>query len=281
MNRLLKIEWNKIFYNKGTRIFIILYFVMILLMGAFLPNFKPNFSGPGGVEINFNFIKLGALDFPAIWHNITYLIAYGKFFLAIIVINNITNEYSFGTFKQNTIDGLTKSEFLNTKVLMNLAITLLSSLLVAVLVFTLGSIFSEKFDFVNGIEFLAGYFVEIFAYIVFAMFLSFLLKKGVFAILSLIVLSIGESILKGVEYLVLFGKNEPIGIEKTTFFSDYLPLNSNSKIIGFPSIDVNQIFMGGKLFVNDHVQWEFFGISVFYIILFLGLSLFIIKKRDL
>ena len=280
MNRLLKIEWNKIFYNKGPRIFIILYFVMILLMGAFLPNFKPNFSGPGGVEINFNFIKLGALDFPAIWHNITYLIAYGKFFLAIIVINNITNEYSFGTFKQNTIDGLTKTEFLNTKVLMNLAITLLSSLLVAVLVFTLGSIFSEKFDFVNGIEFLAGYFVEIFAYIIFAMFLSFLLKKSAFAILSLIVLNITESILKGAEFLVRFRTNPSEG-KDATFFTDYLPLNSNSKIIDYPSMDISEAMMGGKLFTADHVQWEFFGISVFYIILFLGLSLFIIKKRDL
>lgn len=275
MNRLLKIEWNKLFYNKGTRIFIILYFVMIALMGATLPNIKPNING-----LEINFIKLGALDFPAIWHNITWLIGFGKFFLAIIVINNITNEYSFGTFKQNTIDGLTKTEFLNTKVLMNLAITLLSSLLVAVLVFTLGSIFSEKFDFVNGIEFLAGYFVEIFAYIVFAMFLSFLLKKSAFAILSLIVLNITESILKGAEFLVRFRTNPSEG-KDATFFTDYLPLNSNSKIIDYPSMDISEAMMGGKLFTADHVQWEFFGISVFYIILFLGLSLFIIKKRDL
>ena len=263
MIRLLKIEWNKIFFNTGTRVFIILYFVMIALMGATLPNIKPNING-----LEINFIKLGALDFPAIWHNITWLIGFGKFFLAIIVINNITNEYSFGTFKQNTIDGLTKTEFLNTKVLMNLAITLLSSLLVAVLVFTLGSIFSEKFDFVNGIEFLAGYFVEIFAYIIFAMFLSFLLKKSAFAILSLIVLNITESILKGAEFLVRFRTNPSEG-KDATFFTDYLPLNSNSKIIDYPSMDISEAMMGGKLFTADHVQWEFFGISVFYIILFL------------
>lgn len=155
MKRLFSIEWNKLFYNKGTRIFIILYFVMILLMGITLPNFKPNMNG-----IEIDLIKLGALEFPVIWHNITWLIGFGKFFLAIIVINNITNEYSFGTFKQNTIDGLSKTEFLNTKVLMNVVITLISTFLVGVLVFALGSIFSEKFDFVNGIEFLGGYFVE-------------------------------------------------------------------------------------------------------------------------
>lgn len=249
---------------------------MILLMGITLPNFKPMMNG---VEIDF--IKLGALEFPAIWHNITWLIAFGKFFLAIIVINNITNEYSFGTFKQNTIDGLSKTEFLNSKVLMNVIITFISTFLVGVLVFALGSYFSEKFDFINGIEFLGGYFVEIFAYIVFAMFLSFLLKKSAFAILSLIVLNIIESVFKVVEFLVRFGKKPPSNPEEINLISNYLPLNSNGKIIDYPSIDIQKALIEGKLFVPDTIQWEYFSINVFYIILFLGLSILIIKKRDL
>ena len=61
MTRLLRIEWNKMFYNKGTRIFLILYFILIALMGAVLPNFKPNFNG-----LEVDFIKLGALNFPVI-----------------------------------------------------------------------------------------------------------------------------------------------------------------------------------------------------------------------
>ncbi|WP_333662242.1 ABC transporter permease [Chishuiella changwenlii] len=276
MKRLFSIEWNKVFYNKGTRIFIIIYFIMIILMGITLPNFKPTISG---MEVDF--IKLGALDFPAIWHNIAWLIGFGKFFLAIIVINNITNEYSFGTFKQNTIDGLTKTEFFGSKILLNLIITLFSSFVVAALVLGLGASFSEKFDLVNGIEFLAGYFVEIFAYIVFAMFLSFLLRKSAFAILSLIVLSIGEAILKGVEFFVRFGKTPPKPGEEFTFFSNFLPLNSNSEILDSPSMDIQSLMSGGKLFTPDHIQWEFFGTNVFYIFLFLGLTLFIIKKRDL
>ena len=63
--------------------------------------------------------------------------------------------------------------------------------------------------------------------------------------------------------------------------SNYLPLNSNGKIIDYPSVDIQQALMKSKLFVPDAIQWEYFGINVFYIILFLGLSLLIIKKRDL
>ncbi|HCC95597.1 MAG TPA: ABC transporter permease [Flavobacteriaceae bacterium] len=273
MKRLFSIEWNKLFYNKGTRVFIILYFVMILLMGITLPNMKPNING-----LEINFVKLGALDFPFIWHNITWLIGFGKFFLAIIVINNITNEYSFGTFKQNTIDGLSKTEFLNTKVLMNLFITILSTLLVTILVFGISSVFSEKFDFINGIEFLAGYFVEIFAYVVFAMFLSFLLKKSAFAILSIIIFKIIELIIFAFE--MRFSAKDSLGAKKT-YLSDLLPMNSNGKIIDYPSMDFQNAFMGGKLFIADHVQWDHFAVNIFYIILFLGLSLLIIKKRDL
>lgn len=276
MKRLLSIEWNKVFYNKGTRIFIIIYFIMIILMGLTLPNFKPYISG---MEVNF--IKLGALDFPAIWHNISWLVGFGKFFLAIIVINNITNEYSFGTFKQNTIDGLTKAEFFGSKILLNLLITLFSTLIVSALVIGLGASFSEKFDLINGIEFIVGYVVEIFAYIVFAMFLSFLLKKSTFAILSIIVLSIGETILKGVEYFVRFGKTPPKPGDEITFFSNYLPLNSNSEIVGYPSMDIASVLQGGKLFTPDHIQWEYLVTNIIYIVVFLGLTLYIIKKRDL
>ncbi|MEG1199943.1 MAG: ABC transporter permease, partial [Algoriella sp.] len=178
MKRLFNIEWNKMFYNTGTRIFIILYFVMIILMGITLPSIKPNMSGQV-----VDFIKFGALEFPVIWHNIAWLVGFGKFFLAIIVINNISNEYSFGTFKQNTIDGLSKTEFFGTKLLMNLILTLFSTFLVAAIVLGLGAFFNDKLDFFNGIEFLGGYFIEIFAYVVFAMFLTFLLKKSTFAIL--------------------------------------------------------------------------------------------------
>ena len=275
MTRLLRIEWNKMFYNKGTRIFLILYFILIALMGAVLPNFKPNFNG-----LEVDFIKLGALNFPVIWHNIAWLVGFGKFFLAVIVINNISNEYSFGTFKQNTIDGLTKLEFFNSKLYMNLLVAITSTILVAAIVLGLGSSFAEKFDLLNGIEFLAGYFVEIFAFIAFAMFLAFLLKKSTFATLSIFVLFIVESILRGTEAFIRI-EIKQMNMEELSFITSYLPFTSNGKIIGFPPGSISQYMMSGKFFTESHVQWDHFGINIFYIVLFLGLSFLIIKKRDL
>lgn len=257
MKRLLSIEWNKLFYNKGTRIFLILYFVLIAIMGAVLPNIKPNING-----IEINFITLGALDFPVIWHNIAWLVGFGKFFLAIIVINNISNEYAFGTFKQNSIDGLSRIEFFQTKLYMNLLFVLMSSILVALIVIGLGATFAKEFNLISGIEFLFGYFVEIFAFVSFAMFLAFLLKKGTFAILSLFVLYIVEAIIRGVEVLVVL-KTKIFDAETYQHKMSYLPLTSNSKIIDFPPGSITQYLSGGKFFQESHVQWGHFGMNVF------------------
>lgn len=275
MNRLLRIEWNKMFFNKGTRIFLILYFVLILLMGIIIPNIKPNLNG-----LEIDFIKLGAVDFPVIWHNIAWLVAFGKFFLAVIIINNISNEYSFGTFKQNTIDGLTRLEFFNSKLFMNIMFVVFSTVLVVGIVTGLGLTFAKEFNFFNGIEFLAGYFVEIFAFVSMTMFLAFLLKKSTFAILSIFVLYIIEGILKGTEALISYN-TELIKEKSYTLKTNFLPLTSNSNIVDLPPASVSGFFTGGKFFEESHVAWEYFAINVFYIFLFLGLSYLIVKKRDL
>ena len=275
MNRLLRIEWNKFFYNKGTRIFLILYFILIGLMGAVLPNIKPQMNG-----IQVNFIEMGALNFPVIWHNITWLIGFGKLFLAVIVINNISNEYSFGTFKQNTIDGLSRLEFFSSKLYMNVLFVFASTLLVFGIVFGLGATFSEVFEPFSGIEFLLGYFVEILAFVALAMFLAFLFKKSTFAILIIFVLYIVELILKGIEAFFFF-KPSIDGEEKYTFITSYLPLAANGNIIDYPPVSLTQYLTSGKLFTSSAVHWEYLSINIFYILVFFGLSYILIKKRDL
>ena len=94
-------------------------------------------------------------------------------------------------------------------------------------------------------------------------------------------MNIIESVAKVVEFLVRFGKNPPKDPEEIKIYSNFLPLNSNGKIVDYPSVDIQKAIMEGKLVVADHVQWDHFAVNIFYIILFLGLSLLIIKKRDL
>ncbi len=60
---------------------------------------------------------MGIFNFPFIWHFNTYVAAWLKFFLAIVIVSMMANEYSYGTLKQNLIDGLSKQEFILSKFL--------------------------------------------------------------------------------------------------------------------------------------------------------------------
>ena len=168
MKRLLNIEWNKIFYYKSARIFTILYFLMLAAVGVVLAYIKPEI---GGIELDI--AQLGFFNFPDIWQNIAYVVAIGKIFLGVIVIMNVTNEFSNGTLKQNLIDGLSKKEFLQSKLLTNFIFAAVSTLFVFAISLILGFVFSNSQDAVfRGVEFIGAYFIKL------AFFFSFCLFMG-------------------------------------------------------------------------------------------------------
>lgn len=280
MLRLLKIEWNKIYYYKTTRIFTIIYFGMLVAFGVILSVIKPKIGG-----VSLNIAKLGMFNFPEIWQNIAYLVAIGKIFIAVILITNVTNEYSNGTLKQNLIDGLSKKEFIFSKLLTNLSFALLSTFFVFGITMALGLYFSEnKENLMKGIEYLAAYFFKLNLFFSLCLFLSILLRKTAFAFLGLFVLWMLEGLITTVEVIV---KNVLLGdglenINPYDFYiTNYLPLNASSKLIDFPQLKFEGFVLGGSVFEYTAVDWSFVWVSLVYSFLFLFLSYWLLKRRDL
>src|SRR5690606_27867356 len=139
MLRLLKIEWNKIYYYKTTRIFTLISFGMLIAVGIILAFIKPEIGG-----MKLDIAQLGMFDFPEVWQTITYLVAIAKIFIAVIIITNVTNEYSNRTLKQNLIDGLSKKEFLTSKFFTNVIFATLSTIFVFGIALILGLVFSSN-----------------------------------------------------------------------------------------------------------------------------------------
>ncbi|PQL92544.1 ABC transporter permease [Apibacter adventoris] len=276
MLRLLKIEWNKIYYYKAARVFTFIYFGLLILMGLFLSQFKTSVNGT-----DLDLAKLGAFDFPYIWQNITYFAAIGKIFLAVIIITNITNEYSNRTLKQNLIDGLSKKEFIQSKFLTTLVFSLLSTLFIFLIGLILGVSFSENsVSFFQNIDFIGAYFMKLVLFFSFCMFLSVLMKKTAFSFLMLFVWWVLESILGGVESFlrIKFFDQNPL---KVKMVYNYLPLQTSSNLIKFPELSLEDYILGGRPFTQGAVDYSFFIVSVFYIIIFVMLSYILLKKRDL
>jgi ABC-type transport system involved in multi-copper enzyme maturation permease subunit len=111
MKRLLSIELQKLWKNRASKILIFTYFILLSFIALLASvNFKI-------VGIDFRLADQGIFNFPYIWHFNTYMASILKFFLALVIVSMMANEYTHGTLKQNLIDGLSKKRIYKIKVL--------------------------------------------------------------------------------------------------------------------------------------------------------------------
>ena len=179
MLRLLSIELHKLKYNKSAKVISIVYFSLICFI-AFIVSIEFNFGG-----VNFRVADQGIFNFPYIWHFNSWMTAWLKIFFAIVIVSIVANEYSNRTLKQNLIDGLSKKEFLTSKVLTVLLFSFISTVFLFVISLILGLIFSDYNEFsiiFSDLEYLFAYFLKLFSFFSFCMFLGFLVKKSAFAL---------------------------------------------------------------------------------------------------
>src|SRR5210317_1726830 len=138
MLRLIKLELQKLLLNRASKVLIFISFILPFTV-LVLSSIKINFFGFFTLELG----ELGIFNFPIIWHLTTFFAAQFKFFFAIVVVSMISNEYSNRTLKQNLIDGLSKREFMASKVIVVAVFSALSTLFVAIISLILGMIYSD------------------------------------------------------------------------------------------------------------------------------------------
>lgn len=189
MIRLLRIEWLKL---KNSRAFLIIggfYILLLALVAWGMGSIEVTTGEQGGIETTLNLGKLGVFDFPYIWQNISYIAGFFKYILAILVVIFISNEYSFRTVRQNVIDGLSRQEFITSKLLMILMYSVFSTILVIAITVILGALFSNNraFDVIFlKLDFVLAYFLEVFTYLIFSFFVAYLIKRTGFVIITLV-----------------------------------------------------------------------------------------------
>jgi ABC-type transport system involved in multi-copper enzyme maturation permease subunit len=105
------------------------------------------------------------------------------------VIISICLEFSNKTIRQNIIDGLSRKEFLMSKLLMIVLLSIFAGVLLLLLGLFLGLIYSQvkspEFILMN-IEFVPAYTLEVFSFLCLAMLCAFLIQRTGFAIIIFI-----------------------------------------------------------------------------------------------
>ena len=190
MLHLLKIDLKKLLNYRTFWIICGLYFFTLLMATAsgmeFLKWLARTVEG-FGQSINIDRIPL--YHFPDVWQNLAWASGLLKIMIAIMTVISITNEYTYRTIRQNIIDGLSRWEFLASKILTNVVLSSLSTVLVFLVALITGLIYSPSYDLAylfKGIEFFPAYFLEVFAFLSFALMLGiFVQRSGLSIILVL------------------------------------------------------------------------------------------------
>ena len=200
MLHLLQIDLKKLFSYRTFWIVCGLYFLTIGFSTAsgmeflkWLANTVENF----GSEININRIPL--YHFPDVWLNLVWWSGFFKVLLGIMTVISITNEYTYRTIRQNIIDGLSRWEFLFSKILTNLLLSLASVILVFIIALVTGLIYTPDINWqyvFTDLEFYPAYFLEIFTFLSFALMLGILVQRSGLTIILLLLSYMLEAIVK-------------------------------------------------------------------------------------
>ncbi|QEE51368.1 ABC transporter permease subunit [Flavobacterium alkalisoli] len=279
MKRLLTIELQKLWKNRSSKVLIITYFVLLSFL-AFISSIKLTLFGA-----EFKLADQGVFDFPYIWHFNFFIAALLKIFLALIIVSMMSNEYTYGTLKQNLIDGLSKKEFLTSKVLTVLLFSAISTLFVFIVTILLGYSFSsynEASIVFSEMGYVFTYFLKLVAFFCFCLFAGVLIKRSAFAIGFIALWYVIEKIIHFSLMKWFFSDDKSI---QTAI--NFLPLESMYNLIKEPftkfkaykaiegqvSGGINERFYG--------VHWYEIVIVLAWIAIFITLSYKILKKRDL
>lgn len=283
MKRLLSIEFQKIWKNKASKVLLIAYFVLLSFI-ALIASIKFSI---GSFEIRI--ADQGIFNFPYIWHFNTYIAVLFKIFLAIVIVSMMANEYTYGTLKQNLIDGLSKKEFIISKFIVVVTFALASTVFIFIMSLILGYSFSSYNEIgivFSDLEYLLAFFIKLVAFFSFCLFIGILVKRSAFALGFIFIWFIAENIFYWIVKFLILG-----GDDKTKNFGDtiiqFFPIESMSNLIKEPfsrlsAIKTIEATIGGAKAVKDYsIHFSQISIVVIWIAIFIYASYYILKKRDL
>lgn len=278
MFRLLNIELHKLKHSRASIILIITYFVLLTSI-ALIAAIKFDI-GP----IQFHLAEQGIFNFPYIWHFNTFMAAFFKLFLLLVIVSMMANEYSNKTLKQNLIDGLSKKEFILSKFYTVVLFALISTVFVFVVSMVLGIIYSDYNEvsiIFSDLEYLIAFFVKLMGFFSFGLFLGMLIKRSAFAVGAMLIWFIAESIGYNVLKWNVFKGTD---IAENIF--QFAPLQAMWNLIDEPFSRLNAVRtlasqIGEDISAEHGVQLHEILIVLGWTFIFIYGSYYLLKIRDL
>jgi ABC-type transport system involved in multi-copper enzyme maturation permease subunit len=266
MKKLIAIEYLKLRKLTSLKVILLIYAVISPLAIYAISSFITNFMQP------FLPDDWSALNFPDIWGVAAYSASYFNVLMGVLVIIVLSNEYTYKTFKQHVIDGLSISQVIWSKFFVVIAL----STIVTAYTFVTGLIFGwasgSSEPFYNGLSAIGLYYIQTVCYFSLAFLFAVLLKRTAVSIIVFILSFLVETII---------GITVSYGGFQTVYA--YMPLNTFSKLTPFPIL--KQMIKAGQerngnvpVILDTSVNIL---ISGAYMIVFFAIAFWVVKRRDL
>jgi ABC-2 type transport system permease protein len=254
---LIRIELHKILpYRTFWVILAIFTSLMILILYA-----------SSNVAINGREMGSSIYRMPNFWMTLTYTASFFNLLFGILIIVLITDEYTFRTFRQQVIDGLSRADLVLSKFYVILLLATFGTIFLFVLGAYFGILYNKELTiakFAGKIDALSFYFVQAVGYMTLAMFIGFMIRKSGLAIISFVAYS------QIVEPLIHF--RLPDNIDK------FMPIKVFKSLTPMPGQDLlDQLTTPTGLLSPSWAA--LFGLV--YILFFCLLSFLTIRMRDL
>lgn len=262
MKRLLNTELLKLLPFKTTWVIIGLFSLLIPLVYSIGPSFFPEDLGIDAYAI---------YNFSQTWNFLPYVSAFFTTLPGVLLIISVTNDFTYGTLRQNVIDGFSRKEWLISKYLFALLLSLTATAIVTITGISYGMLYGDEGTLLgNNASHLLVYALQTFGILSFSVLVAvFFQRSGISIVLYFLYTIILET---AIGYLLPKG------------WSLYLPMNTINNLLPFP-VNLEQFNSGdavayGKLLSDPLIDGPFF-LALAYIIIFAGLSYWFLIKQDL
>lgn len=227
MKNLINTEWLKIKKYKAfwwmTGIVALTYPGINAIFYQIYREFVSQSSESGAV---FKMLIGNPFTFPEVWHTAAYASSIFIFIPAIVIIMFITNEYTYKTHRQNIIDGWSRRQFMTSKLIDVMIITLLCTLVyfIAALLIGYANIKESNSSPWEGTKYVGLFFLQTFSQLSLAFLIAFLTRK---AFISLGIFLFYKMILENILVGLASWKLDDIG--------RFLPFEISNRLIPLPA----------------------------------------------
>ena len=258
MKNLIAIEWMKLRRLVTMKVILILYAITVPVIYFSLGYIKVGpFSLPESIY-----------QFPDSYAYVAYVASWFNLLVGVIIMVFTSNELKYKTQRQNVIDGLSKRDVIFAKFIVVFLFALVVSLYVALVGLIFGLIYSDSpAQLFSGLEQIGAYFLSTLGYFAFAFFFANVVRMQALAIVLYLFSTIIESIL---------------GLIVAQNYSQFFPLQTFSNLVENPFMKLIEAPEGQEIpdqFIMGQGVSALF--AVFYILCFIFISYWVIKRRDI